>query len=192
MQMRVPRSTSLAGGPDRPLRCAPSSYGFMPKRGGSSTTTMVARSFPFVSGPVHGHGRDCSGTFRSVSGPARFRNHTASSPMHGGAHLAAVHTRPAEDTNRRRRAGLQPEAVRMPSRVRPAVFQSYGFMRSNPRGRGWASSFDGQKECTAATGRARRQALRCNVSDPARRLHSYGFIGSNPRGRGAAPFFWKS
>ena len=50
----------------------PFSYGFTTEHGGSYLAVSHARRLPFVSGPGSGHRRDCSGTFRNVSGPARF------------------------------------------------------------------------------------------------------------------------
>ena len=67
MRACVPPSTAEGSGSmrPRPLRRAIPSYGFIPKRGGPHRTAILARRFPFVGGPGHSHGRDCSGTSRA-------------------------------------------------------------------------------------------------------------------------------
>ena len=110
MRSCVRPSTAEGSGAVRPLRRTPSSYGFMPNRGGSAATAIVERSFSFVSGPGQGYERDCSGTFRNVSGPVRFLIHPASSearrrPLGRQSHTISRRYQPAagraptEDTN---------------------------------------------------------------------------------------------
>ena len=146
MRECVSPGTAERSGTVRPLRRAVHSYRHIPKLGGSEVTAILARSFPFVSGPGRGCERGCSGTFRNVSGPARSRIHTAvpgrasritAFASFGFIRSAAVTAWPPDNTDEQPKiptgnGGPGPNRGRLhrASRVRSAVSHSYGSARS--------------------------------------------------------------
>ena len=161
-------STAEGSGAVRPLRRTHSSYGFIPKRGGSSTTAILERSFSFVSGPGHSYERDCSGTIRNVSGPVRFRIHTASSeaplpaPSRSSDQGTAYKTTP-----RPKRAADQTRMTSSSRQVSDDSYQTIWILRwagsiRRYQPRSWA----GPPLHTASFDAPGGQAIRCSVPFP--------------------------